>query len=416
MPAPFLLIAFRFPPCDRIGAYRWSKLCGRLARLGHVIDVLSAPWNEAEDPGWFGDVQHPNIRIHRVGSLYPHRLRGAQYERRALQKLHGRAFRWLDRLLPPHDIASSWGIRLLPAAARLLEARPEPRVVVATGAPFSANAWAARIALGQRGVRLIQDFRDPWFSTREEFDASPRARAFVLATRAADLLVSVTPEMTELYRRLSGHRRVATVPNGVELASIREAGVGVTRQHDFAYIGNLYNAREAPLERFLDWVREKRRSGAAPRTVIAGLYPHHLRSQHRDLVEAELLSFHPQLPQRRAFELVAASRWALHFNGPGALGTFQTTTKLVEHAALGRPTLSLNYGGATEDFIRAHDLGWSFRADSAQLFAELDRCWLDERRFGLRVSEFDFDSTARLYSSLIDDLARTELDLPTSSG
>jgi glycosyl transferase family 4 len=416
VPAPFLLIAFRFPPYDRIGAYRWSKLCGRLARIGHGIDVLCAPWNEAPDPGWFGDVQHPNIRVHRVGSLYPHRLRGTQYEWRLLQKARGRAFGWLDRLLPEHDIASLWGLRLLPAAERLLKARPEPRVVIATGAPFSANAWAARLKLRQRGVRLIQDFRDPWFSSREELVASRRARAFELATRSADLLVSVTPEMTELYRRLSGHPCVATVPNGVELASIRQTGAGVSPQHDFAYIGNLYNARETPLAIFLDWVREKRQSGAAPRTVIAGSYPNHLPSRHADLVEAGLLSFFSQLPQRRAFELIAASRWALHLNGPGALGTFQTTTKLVEHAALGRPTLSLNYGGATEDFIVAHDLGRSVRADSPEIFAALDACWRDERKFALRVSEFDFDSTSRLYSSLIDRLAGGALDSLRSNG
>jgi glycosyltransferase involved in cell wall biosynthesis len=416
VPAPFLLVAFRFPPYDRIGAYRWSKLCGRLARLGHVIDVLCAPWDDAGDPGWFGDVQHPNIRIHRVGSLYPHRLRGTQFELRLARKIQGRAFRWLDRLLPEHDIASLWGIRLLPAADRLLGARPETRVVIATGAPFSANVWAARLALRKPGVRLIQDFRDPWFSSREELAASRRARAFELATRSADLLVSVTPEMTELYRSLSGHARVATVPNGVELASIRQTSAGVSPRHDFAYIGNLYNARETPLAIFLDWVRDKRRSGGAPRTVVAGSYPNHLPSRHADLVEAGLLSFYPQLPQQRAFELIAASRWALHLNGPGALGTFQTTTKLVEHAALGRPTLSLNYGGATEDFIRSHDLGESLRADSPGLGVELDACWREPRAYGLRVADFDFDSTARSYSSLIDQVARTELDPPTPSG
>lgn len=415
MPTPFLLFAFRFPPFDRIGAYRWSKLCGRLAQLGHVIDVFSAPWNDSADPGWFGDVRHENIRIHRVASLYPHRLRGAQYEQRLLQKLHGRAFRWLDRILPSHDIASLWGIRLLPAAERLLEAPTAPRVIIATGAPFSANIWAARLSLRHRGVRLIQDFRDPWVSSPRELGKSPWAGDFRLATRAADLLVSVTPEMTELYRGLSGHRNVATVPNGVELAGIRRGGAGTALHHEFAYIGNLYNAREVPLARFLDWVRAKRQSGTALRTVIAGSYPNHLRVVHRDLVDAGLLSLHPQLPQQRAFELIAASRWALHFNGPGALGTFQMTTKLIEHAALGRPTLSMNYGGATDEFIRARGLGCSLRADSAQLFEQLECCWQAESQFRLDVSDFDFDSTARLYSSLIDQVARGELDPRTSS-
>jgi glycosyltransferase involved in cell wall biosynthesis len=411
VPVPFLLLAFRFPPYDRIGAYRWSKLCGRLARLGHEIDVLCAPWDDAPDPGWFGDVRHEKIRMHRVTSLYPHRLRAAQPEARLLQKAQGRLFRLLDRVTPAHDIASLWGYRLLPAARRLLDQRGIP-LIVATGAPFSANYWAARLKLQRPFVKLVQDFRDPWLMSTEELRTDPRAGHFELATRLADALVSVTPEMSTLYQRLSEHPRVVTVPNGVELSSIREQKRNGPRRYDFAYIGNLYNARDEPLMRFLAWLREKKRAGHAPRAVIAGLYPHHLSSAFKDLTETGHLTLKPHLPQEQAFELLAASKIALHLNGPGALGTFQTTTKLVEHAALGRPTLSLNYGGASDDFIRSHHLGWSLRADSATLFSELDNCWSANDHFEFDIGEFDFDSTARLYSSLLESVAADPLKAP----
>lgn len=406
MPASILLLAFRYPPFDRIGAYRWAKLSGRLARIGHPIDVLCAPWQSADDPGWFDDVKHERIRIHRVPSSYPHQLRNVQPRHRLLQKAHGKLFRWVDRLTPPHDIASLWGLRLLPAAARVLRARPSPRVMIATGAPFSTNYWAARIKQRHPELQLIQDFRDPWFTSEAELDGSAWAHRFRTATSGADMLVSVTPEMTALFQRLSAHPKVATVPNGVELASIRRALEGAVQRFDFAYTGNLYNAREEPLALFLSWIRRRRERGTAPRTVIAGSYPNHLREAHRDLIEAGLLTLEPQLPQARAFELLAASKIALHLNGPGAFATFQTTTKLVEHAALGRPTLSLNYGGATDDFIRSRRLGWSLRADSPSLFSELDACLAEPHDFNFDVSDFDFDSTARLYSGLIDELAR----------
>jgi hypothetical protein len=130
-----------------------------------------------------------------------------------------------------------------------------------------------------------------------------------------------------------------------------------------------------------------------------------LRTDYADLLGSGQLELLPHLPQREAFELLAASKIALQFNGPGALGTFQTTTKLVEHAALGRPTLSLNYGGAAEDFILSRRLGWSLRADRESLFVELDACWQSQQSFDFDVSEFDFDSTAQRYSALIDSLA-----------
>ncbi len=406
MPAPILLLAFRYPPFNRIGAYRWSKLSGRLARLGHEIDVLCAPWPAAEDPGWFRDVEHERIRIHRVHSSYPHQLRSAQPEHRFLQKAHGKIFRWLDRLTPPHDIASLWGLRLRPAAELALASYASRPVMIATGAPFSANYWAARIKQRHPDIKLIQDFRDPWLTSEAEFSSSPWARRFRTATREANLLVSVTPEMTALFQRLSGHARVATVPNGVDLSGIRGALAGAVERFDFAYTGNLYNGREEPLAAFLSWIRQKREASAGPRVVIAGTYPSRLGDTHRDLIESGNLSLEPHLPQARAFELLASSRIALHLNGPGALATFQTTTKLVEHAALGRPTLSVNYGGATHDFIRSRHLGWSLRADSASLFAELDACLAAPRDFDFDVSDFDFDSTARLYSALIDELAK----------
>ncbi len=405
MPAPFVLIAFRFPPYARIGAYRWSKLSGRLARMGHEIDVLCAPWPDTEDPGWFGDVQHDNIRIHRVPSLYPHELRAAQFEQRLLQKAHGKLFRLLDRATPAHDIASLWGYRLLPAARRLLASHPKKRLVITTGAPFSANYWAARLKLERPDMALIQDFRDPWLTSSEELHTSAWAERFKVATTHADVLVSVTPEMSTLYRDLTGHAHVVTVPNGVELASIRRAGHPLPRRYDFAYIGNVFNGRDEPLSIFLSWVRQRKAAGDAPRTVIAGLYPNHFRTTFGDLIATGELTLEPHLPQDQAFRLLAASKIALHLNGPGALGTFQTTTKLVEHAALERPTLSLNYGGATEEFIRARRLGWSVRADSPTLPEQLERCWKLEGDFDFDVSEFDFDSTARRYSSLIESVA-----------
>jgi hypothetical protein len=192
------------------------------------------------------------------------------------------------------------------------------------------------------------------------------------------------------------------VPNGVELAQIRALRAPPTPRYDLAYIGNLFNRREEPLRRLLNWLRERRQQAVPPRLAIAGQYSLSLREEARDLLDSGQLSLQPHLPQQQAFELLLSSRIALQLNGPGPLPTFQTTTKLVEHAALGRPTLSLNYGGAAEDFVLGRRLGWSLRADSPQLFQQLDACWRSQERFELDVSEFDFDQTAARYSALIE--------------
>lgn len=405
MPASFLLLAFRFPPYDRIGAYRWSKLCGRLARLGHTIDVMTVRWPSANDPGWHQDVLHQNIRVHRTASLYPHRFRHLRPRSRLSQRLHGSVLGWFDRAVGEHDAAMLWGHRMLPRAERILE-RTHSRVVVATGAPYSANVWAARLKRRWPALRLVQDFRDPWFATRAELDQSPHAADFHFATSNADALVAVTPEMSSLFRTLSGHRRVETVENGVELSKLEQQRKMVEQRFDFAYVGGLYNERDVPFRRFADWVRHRRSIGRSVRVVVAGLYPHRLKTDYDDLVSVGDLHFEPLLPQDQAFELLSMSRWALQFNGPVALAQTQTTTKLVEHAALLRPTLSLNYGGATEALIRTKKLGLSLRGDSKTLFTELDAAVEAPPECNFDVREFDFGQTAARYSSLIDDLAR----------
>jgi glycosyltransferase involved in cell wall biosynthesis len=404
MPARFLLIAFRFPPYDRIGAYRWSKLCGRLAARGHDIDVLTVPWPRAADPGWHGDVEHPRIRVHRTESLYPHRFRHLRPESRVLQRLHGRVLGAFDRVVGDHDAAVLWGYTMLPRAREILHAT-HARVVIATGAPYSANLWAARLKQSWPALRLIQDFRDPWLSTQAELATSPEARDFRVATRAADILVSVTPEMSALFAELSGHPRVETIENGVELRKLERERRDVPTRFDFAYVGGLYNQREVPFGRFVEWMRVRRKAGRGVRTVVAGLYPHHLAETFGDLVRAGDLVFEPLLPQSEAFERLLAARWALQFNGPVAFAHTQTTTKLVEHAALRRPTLSLNYGGATEALVRSRQLGVSLRADAGTLFAELDAAFGAPPACNFDVSDFDFDATAARYSALIDELA-----------
>lgn len=396
-----LLLAFRFPPYARVGAYRWSMLGPRIARLGHEVHVLTVHWPDMGYTDWLDEVRIPQLTIHRIRSGYPHQVKYWSLPK-PLALGRSALLRARDKLLGTMDEAHYWGRHLLPAARDLLD-RHHIDTVIATGAPFNTNYWAAHLRQDRPGLRLIQDFRDPWYSTRAEMERDPHRHRFEIATREADVMVAVTPEMARLFGDLAGHDRVRCVPNGIDLSKVRSVQTIDSAPHDFVYIGALFNKRDVPLTRFLQWVR-KRRDEDRPVTVkIVGRYPDSIRLKFSDLLRSGHLSLSAPVPQREALAVVATARCALHFNGPIGIAETQVTTKLVEHGALKRPTLSLNYGGVVGPFIEKHDLGWSLRADAPDLDQALDRC-IDAPPPSLRfdVDEFDYERLAHAYSEVIE--------------
>lgn len=398
-----LLLSFRFPPYSRVGAYRWTMLGSRLATLGHEIHVLTVAWPPMGETDWLDQARHPRITVHRTSSGYPHQLKYRQFPR-PLALARSALLRIGDRLLGPLDEAHYWGRTLLPRAQRLIETQGID-CIVATGAPFNTNYWAARLKEANPRVRLVQDFRDPWFVSPDELAKSRYRERFEVATRTADALVAVTPEMAALFGSLSGSERTHCVPNGVDFTKVQGIEAPPQPTHDFVYIGALFNRRDVPLNRLLEWVRKRRDCGRPVSVRIVGRFPDAIGRSFADLVTSGHLVLQGPVPQRDALAAVAAGRFALHVNGPVALSDTQVTTKIVEYAALRRPTLSLNYGGAVEPFIERHDLGWSLRADSADLEARLDAVVEgSERPFRFDVGEFDYERLARQYSHLFQSL------------
>jgi uncharacterized glyoxalase superfamily protein PhnB len=396
-----LLLAFRFPPYSRVGAYRWSMLGPRIARLGHEVHVLTVQWPNMGYTDWLDEVRTPGLTIHRIRSGYPHRLKYTPLPK-PLALGRSAFLRARDKLLRTMDEAHYWGRYLLPAAHRLLDEH-DIDTIIATGAPFSTNYWAAHLRTQRRGLRLVQDFRDPWYSNRAQMLRDPHRHRFEVATREADVLVGVTPEMASLFGDLAGHTDVRCVPNGVDLSKLRSVRASESMSYDFVYMGALFNKRDVPMARFLQWARKRRDEGRPVTVKVIGRYPDSLRFKFADLLRSGHLSLSAPLSQRDAWAVVAASRCALHFNGPIGIAETQVTTKLVEHGALKRPTLSLNYGGVVGPFIEKHGLGWSFHADAPDLDRSLDGC-IDAPppSFRFDVDEFDYEHLAHAYSAIIE--------------
>jgi glycosyltransferase involved in cell wall biosynthesis len=396
-----LLIAFRFPPYSKVGAFRWAKLAGRLAARGHELHVLTVPWMDMGHTEWLADVEHPNVVIHRTSSGFPHRLKNVHLPPRLAFVRNG-AFHYGEKLLGSGDEAQFWGRHLLRAGERVVREHGI-RTIIATSPPYNTAYWASELKARCPGTKLIQDFRDPWFSSEREMREAPaawRAR-FETAVKRADLIVGVTDEMAALLGKLSGGKPTVCLPNGVDLKEVVTYKSDALKSVDFSYIGSINRARQVALNVFLDWIRERERQGKRMTVSVIGTYPAALPLRYADLEKNGLLRLGPPVAQSEALRLVASSRVALHVNGPDVNAT-QISTKLIEHAALGVPTLSVNYGGAVERLIRERDLGWSLHAEDPELHQKLDTVLGDTRTWGYRIDDLDFDAAAAAYERLIE--------------
>lgn len=404
--AGILLIAHRYAPYSRVGAYRWVRLSSRLARRGHPVHVLTVHWPRMEPMEWLSEAETPGITIHRTRSGFPQQLKYGRLPIPKLDQSLGRGLRFLARAFPAYDESSNWGRFLLPEAKRLIDLHAL-QVVVATGGPFTAHHFAAQIKHQRPRVKLIQDFRDPWFLTLDEAEAAGWKENYQNCLKAADAVVGVTTEMTDLLR---GHcpsgPRFLTIENGVELELLRQASAGreqVSRDSDFVYAGSIFSERHVPLLPFFEWMRERRRSFEPIRLKIIGRVDRRLPAICADLLLSGDVKILEPMPQKKVFDEILGARMALHLNAPKTNDT-QVSTKLLEYAALGVPTVSLNYGGAADTLVRDSRLGWSVDAGSNEFSSQLDAIWSSTTPFAPDLERFDFESLADRYCHLITEV------------
>jgi glycosyltransferase involved in cell wall biosynthesis len=408
-----LVIAYKFPPYAGVGGFRWAKLCKYLARLGHEIHVVTVPWRGHGPNTLVADAAEPGVTVHPIRSGSPHRVRHMPLRGRWPITARHYALRALDRVLFYDDEAQRWGRHLIGACERLIDEH-DIEVVIATGHPFQANRWAAELKRRRPALKLVQDFRDPW-ADNPFHPLSPRQAAQVRAWQdeavaAADAVVSVTPELLELFLQRSPGTRGEVITNGVDPESVEREPVppptaGAIR---LTHIGNVSNGRDRPLGALLEAVRGLGSDDPPIEVELVGAALGFLRRAYPDLVASGVLRLRDRLPQPEALRAVARSHYALQLNAREF--PYGASTKVYEYALLRVPQISLNYGGFVDDLIREHGFGHSVDLsrdpDLAGLLRSLpERAGPDrDGRFAFDVEPFTHPALARRYSALVGEL------------
>jgi len=409
-----LVIAYKFPPYAGVGGFRWAKLSKYLARLGHEVHVVTVPWGRQGPNTLTADAAEPGVVVHSIRSGSPHRLRHMPLSGRWTSAARHLALRALDSALFYDDEAQRWGRHLVGFCERLIDERGIG-VAVATGHPFQANRWAAELKRRRPALKLVQDFRDPWADN--PFHPLPPRRAARVrawqddAVAAADAVVSVTPELLELFLRRSPATKGEVITNGVDPESVEgiaAAGPPAGDPVRLTHIGNVSNGRDRPLAALLDAIRGLGGDAPAIEVELVGSMLESVRRAHTDLVDRGVLRLHPAVSQREALERVARSHYALQLTSREF--PYGASTKIYEYALLRVPQIALNYGGFVNRIVREHGFGHSVdlsgAADLAGLVRSLPELAGTDRdgRFAFDVEPFTHPALAARYSTLVDEL------------
>jgi glycosyltransferase involved in cell wall biosynthesis len=391
---PVLLVTYYYPPSSAVGAVRPSKFADHLPAFGWHPTILtaSAPSREAhgnvrERRDERGDSGNGGMRpIVSYAAEWPHPLKA--YERlreRAAAKLgraqehaakivvpytqcyapaRGGLKRWLLALLWLPDRETAW---LVPAVLRGLREirRSGIQHVITTGPPFTCHL-VGLILKQLAGVRWIADFRDPW-SVRHKFPIfrngvtdRVETRLIALVMRRADLILSVTPAMTEEAKKEHTDiptERFQTLISGFDPADF--TGLHWSRPYPdpvvFSYFGTFYHGRTP--EPFLGALKSLLDDGSLkPQDVrvrfvgqvsLADGQP--VQEMVRLLGLDGLVSLHTSVPRREALKQTLESHVVLVLDERHPI---QIPLKLYDAIAAGVTVFNVGSGGAAADVLR----------------------------------------------------------------
>lgn len=317
-----LVISYHFPPSPGVASMRLGNLVRHLPEHGWEADVLAGPTLEVAD-GTLAE----GIALHRVERVEP--------------RAHAPRIQSLD-----------WALAAARPARRLAR---DADVVLISGGPFAPFALGPLL-----GRRYVLDFRDPWSweprfgrldsRARRKLGLAVERRGEALAVRHAAGVVTVSPQITETYRRMYPPLgdRIETLRHGWEPADVPHRAKEAAVPPELVYAGTFMPGERTPAL-LVETAHRVRESGIPLHVRLLGRIPDELRPL-TSAAEAEgWLTVEGPVPHRTA--VAALHRAAAIWSQPGDL-PFLITGKIYECLASGRPVVAVApQGGALAELI-----------------------------------------------------------------
>ena len=216
----------------------------------------------------------------------------------------------------------------------------------------------------------------------------------IFALNHCDILFTVTNGLMDLFsKKIYVNVKKMMIPNGFDINHYM--GKNITRNFTFIYAGSLYNGRDEPFESFLKAIENIEKNIPEIRICIYGSFPNRIKKKYKKMfLTGKIKSYSPVSP-RKIYELMHQSFVCLHFNARPF--SYAVSTKIYEHAAIKRPTFSVNYGGDIDDLIKKHNFGISVNGDDVgqieNELLELYELWKSDPAYEIsprNLNKFDY--------------------------
>jgi hypothetical protein len=402
-----LIVAFRFPPSNFIGAVRVGKLARYLHRKGYDLRALTTDISKdrslpveiprkwivhthyQEHQAWLDFMVRP-VRRMSAASVAVTAGTPAVLDTPLTQSIWDKLRKHYYGLIHIPDPRIAWIRTAIPAGTRLIQ-EWKPDIIFASAPPYTSLIVACRLSRAF-DIPWVADLRDLWADNPYfSFPAWRRPIDRILerfTLRNVSAIVTTSPYFAKLLGKLH-HKRVEVVFNGYAEEDFPRASFehGAAKSLIIRHIGSIYRGFRDP----------------SPLFAAIALLESGLRGQIRveffgesgtdisDLAAkhgiADQIEVRAPVPYRTALELQlqADVLLLLHWNDKRDEGTIPG--KLFEYLYARRPILYIGYEhGIAAEFIKARGAG--LISNSAERIRDQLQAWVENKRAG-RLTRLD---------------------------
>ena len=395
-----LIVAFRFPPSNFIGAIRVGKLARYLDRHGYELRVLttdidedrSAPLEIPKEWIVYTDYRKRKDWLDLLVRRFRRPEAPLGTSSGVAQAGNGAASKapW-DRLRRQYyglihipDMWIGWIKTAVPAGRRLIE-EWKPDIIFASAPPDTGLIVASRLSRAF-DIPWVADLRDLWADNPYySFPAwrRPIDRILELLTlRHADALVTISPHLARQLEELH-HKRVEVVFNGYAEEDFPEGPIEnrTTGPLIIRYVGSIYSGFRDPSPLFAAIGMLESEMRRHIRVEFFGESDADLAALAERHGVAEQIVIHPRVPYRTALglQLQADALLLLQWNDRRDEGTIPA--KLFEYLYARRPILFIGYEhGVAADLVK--DRGAGLVSNSPERIRDQLQAWIEDGRAG----------------------------------
>jgi glycosyltransferase involved in cell wall biosynthesis len=360
-----LIILYKFPPSNDVGAFRPIKFIKHLNQFGWHPIIL-APSNGvyfSYDFDLEKSIQN-KCRIYRTPMFFPYKKSDA-FIASKINRVKHLLWRIWNRLAIP-DGAISWLPFAIPAGITISQ-KYKIDLVFVSGPPFSTFIMASYIKRKTK-KKLILDYRDPW--TINPFDRSwPIRRWFEkqfekFVLRSADAVICSTNEIREFQIEglniKNANHKFYTITNSFEESDDKVINAHTSKKFVVIHAGNLYRNRNPEvLFRGMSMAASQNETFARnTKFIFYGVFDSKrwIKLGER-LGIRSMLSFKSRIPQSQLFPLLQQASVLLLINSYGPGHHIFIPAKFFDYLKAHRPILCLSEQGALTQVINQTESG-----------------------------------------------------------